>query len=152
VAVRRKGCRINSQRKSSPWRAPVKAQRDRRLRPASVNQILQLAGRRNSIRGNATLKRKGDLRRQDAFLVVLNKDTLGILILRDEVAATRHPSDGGGVIPYDGQILAPVQQEPLCQGADMHLSDLFLGGPRHCRCRGRLGRPNAVELIVVSSV
>jgi len=65
-------------------------------------------------RGDDAVCRDGTLNRQrdnwsdEAFLIVLDEDPLGILILRDELGACWIPRRCGAVIPQDLQILRPV--------------------------------------------
>ena len=98
---------IHSQEQPRTESAPCQSKCDRCGRGAA-DQRRQLTRGDDAVRRNGTLNRQRDDRSDDAFLIVLDEDPLGILVLRDELGAGWIPRHCGAVIPQHVQILRPV--------------------------------------------
>src|SRR5207237_7355570 len=118
-------------------------------RGSAADQCRQLPRCRHAIGGNGALYGERDHRWRETFLVVLNEDAFGILILRDELGAGGVPCGSQSVIAQDGEVLAAVKQNGQGQSAEMNYGDLLLAGPRHRHNWRGLMSPNTIELVVL---
>src|SRR5262249_32840212 len=151
VTFSRQRGRIHLEQQPGPATVPGQAERDGR-RGSATDQCRQLPRCRDAIGRNGAVDRERDHRWRETFLIVLNEDALGLLILRDQLGAGGIPCGSHSMIAQDGEVLVTVKENGQGQRAEMNSRDLLLAGPRHRYPWWGLRSPNAVELVVIGLV
>src|SRR5262249_21910857 len=105
---------IHYQEQARTESAPCQSECDR-CGSGAADQCRQLTRGDNPVRRNGTLNRQRDDRGGEAFLIVLDEEPVGILVLRHELGTGRIPRHCGAVIPQPVQILRPVSEHRLPQ-------------------------------------
>src|SRR5262249_5597134 len=89
---------IHYQEQARTESAPCQSECDR-CGSGAADQCRQLTRGDNPVRRNGTLNRQRDDRGGEAFLIVLDEEPVGILVLRHELGTGRIPRHCGAVIP-----------------------------------------------------
>src|SRR5215510_278170 len=112
--------RIHHEAQSRAERVPYQPERDRR-RSGAADERRQLTRGDDPVRRNGTLNRQRDDRGREAFLIVLDEDPLGILVLRTR---TRYRPDPTPLRRRD-----PATRPDTPPGLRAPLAPMLQGGP-----------------------